>query len=853
MEVRENVICEKDDETKQNMTDSNRSLPDTPISNEPPMKRLKPEPVSSIYQQKDTTTSKNDESNTATIGLSAGISPLQNNTDTDLGGSSPNTQKPIERQPRPQEDENLEDKTSVTNVKRMDIACPKSMSVSSSSIPRTDAQNVSRQESGPHDMVTPYKTLDVVANVSNPLQTLCYKTNDSTEETVAPSSLSLNNGEDTCIAVQSGQDNPNIGIKQETKVQIVVEERTFIKAEVSDNCGDSSDVDACAIPSKSTTFHHLQHKYINELEYMLREFQKLERQLLGAKNQNTTESDGSRERREKLHSFIVHLEETIQQINTGCQVETELAKNNGTITKTENENVHNLEEHILSKLLPVKVRLKRQLEAQQGAKHNPAGMPTVRTGMQPLAACTLQPKATFLRSSLPSSVESRHHSTQFTKPLFVDGGEGSSLPQKLRGAVTDSIENPLEQSKITCDRFMDNQTIETKASVNASNDGVSIVQTPKIPTEGLSAVCSPVTAIAQPKHTSNPQCVQNHAEPYSEATTVAKISNKNDPTILDFTKTPISRGNGKANVDETMIERTNVHSIGLTCEQVEEPIDNESLAKEKAKNAPLKIKTQNSSDVCVVIPATKSTTAGYEERRRLTKKRRKKKKRAGDLSKLEGVVGTKPQAELVSNKRSKKISSQRGPRNVEYMCALCNEVYNSTCDFNPWWALTLHDCPKCEKVQVSIWTGLWGCFAMAHSCNSGNLTLFSLQIPRIDIGASANAIEYHPALLAHADENGGGNGLTPSAVVFSPSKTSPSSTVGSESESDLSDEDGLLSDGEDSLYSSESELDDVGSMSLAEQAENEKFGAEYEGPKLSDNHASRLLILILHASTCPGQ
>jgi hypothetical protein len=43
------------------------------------------------------------------------------------------------------------------------------------------------------------------------------------------------------------------------------------------------------------------------------------------------------------------------------------------------------------------------------------------------------------------------------------------------------------------------------------------------------------------------------------------------------------------------------------------------------------------------------------------------------------------------------------------------------------------------------------------------------------------------------------------------------------------------------------------SMSIGEQAENEKFGAEYEGPKLSEYDASRLLILILHASTCPGQ
>jgi hypothetical protein len=39
---------------------------------------------------------------------------------------------------------------------------------------------------------------------------------------------------------------------------------------------------------------------------------------------------------------------------------------------------------------------------------------------------------------------------------------------------------------------------------------------------------------------------------------------------------------------------------------------------------------------------------------------------------------------------------------VEYICALCSEAYSSTCDYNPWWALASHECPKCRKSQVSI-------------------------------------------------------------------------------------------------------------------------------------------------------
>jgi hypothetical protein len=69
-------------------------------------------------------------------------------------------------------------------------------------------------------------------------------------------------------------------------------------------------------------------------------------------------------------------------------------------------------------------------------------------------------------------------------------------------------------------------------------------------------------------------------------------------------------------------------------------------------------------------------------------------------------------------------------------------------------------------------------------------------------------------------------------------------------ESDLSDDDGLLSD-DDSFYCSDSDGENYPIASAADRAENEKFGLEYEGPVLSDEEASRLISLMLHASTCP--
>jgi hypothetical protein len=85
-----------------------------------------------------------------------------------------------------------------------------------------------------------------------------------------------------------------------------------------------------------------------------------------------------------------------------------------------------------------------------------------------------------------------------------------------------------------------------------------------------------------------------------------------------------------------------------------------------------------------------------------------------------------------------------------------------------------------------------------------------------------------------------------------PNHMSPGVASDSDSASELSD----LSDGDlsDDSYDSDDSLDNLmGIMSPAEQAENEQFGVEYNGPKLTDDQASRLLVLMSHASTCPGR
>ena len=150
------------------------------------------------------------------------------------------------------------------------------------------------------------------------------------------------------------------------------------------------------------------------------------------------------------------------------------------------------------------------------------------------------------------------------------------------------------------------------------------------------------------------------------------------------------------------------------------------------------------------------------------------------------------------------------------------------------------------------------------------------QVPRVDITSPANVIEYHPALLAHADDIGGsgisggpqahssGTGVErmKSGQIVSPEilpanqisnrkflKYPPISMSDSE-DSDFSD----LSDGPLSDFSGDSDdSEDLPPLSAAEHAENENYGHGYCGPVMADIDAKRLLVLMGHASSCPGR
>lgn len=404
---------------------------------------------------------------------------------------------------------------------------------------------------------------------------------------------------------------------------------------------------------------------------MLLEFEKLEQQLLGARK--TEESAGSRERREKLHSFIIHLKDTLQQIEAGVQQEASSGSvvSIGAATATESMDddskhsqdhedvVRKLEEHIIANLLPVKVRLKKQLDAQQGAKHNPAGMPHTSgwnhrsdTGEKGTFAAAAEKKRIqaaerlFLLEPKAPAQPVEPHQTQFGKPL--DTG-GSCLTKKLHG-----------------------QMLGTKSEV--TNDDIK-----------------PLSIDASER--SGPICYyagmalgSDHMESsVTAASSVHKLLVRDTKVILKASLPPCDPK------PETKQEVVVSSQPPLLPSPPPPPPPPSPKVTEKAK--PPVEETQDILQKFEVEPYP--DIEDMERRRRRRRRRRKRQLRQDKESQI-----TEAEALKVREKKFRQVKKYRGPRQVEYICALCNEIYSSTCDGNPWWALTQHECPKCHKTQV---------------------------------------------------------------------------------------------------------------------------------------------------------
>ena len=462
---------------------------------------------------------------------------------------------------------------------------------------------------------------------------------------------------------------------------------------------------------------------------MLREFEKLERQLLGARK--TEESAGSRERREKLHSFILHLQDTIQQIDAGVEQEASSSStatsqpssqpqhpssssttagststDDGSSSPKQEDIVPKLEEHILTNLLPVKVRLKKQLDAQQGARHNPAGMPhssgwTHRppdssVANSSTASTTGEPPCTFAAAAAEKrrrQAEQQQaataaayiepqapappvepHQTQFGKPIEKGG---SSLTKKLHGPT------------------LGKKNATSQGAANDPDEDASSSQ-PEPPKRyyggmalGSQQMQSSVTAASSV-----------HKSMVRDTELVIKATNKN----LGL---PTASQNKNSAMDQEKAATTTAPSVVAQLPsktEHEKPHEDQNTIVQKFQVEPY------------------ADMEDLERRRRRRRRRRKRQQRHeknlfllhsaaaanGGADALQTASGAAAAAVATTKlllhhrveKKSRQVKKQRGPRQVEYMCALCNEVYSSTCECNPWWALTQQECPKCHKTQV---------------------------------------------------------------------------------------------------------------------------------------------------------
>ena len=198
-------------------------------------------------------------------------------------------------------------------------------------------------------------------------------------------------------------------------------------------------------------------KYVPELTFMLQEFEKLESQLLAGntarqQKQKSTFDTQQNSRREKLRSFILHITDVISQLKkiagtSKSSLDEVSASGKSSSSKASEVDVDDdkagaaaeLEQHILTSLLPVKDRLKKQL--MNNAQSNDTGGSGAGTGdarKVPISGgtggTTGRPMGTFAAAA---AKKQQANGSVFGKPL---SGGGSSLTQKLHGRTLGSAE-----------------------------------------------------------------------------------------------------------------------------------------------------------------------------------------------------------------------------------------------------------------------------------------------------------------------------------------------------------------------------------------------------------------------------
>jgi len=671
------------------------------------------------------------------------------------------------------------------------------------------------------------------------------------------------------------------------------------------------------------TYSELHKTFMAELQFMLQEFKKLEQQLLwngGATNKKKQLSEqdtlAQNNRRNKLQAFLQQLMDIIRELEVNQNIVSDSSSSSDNYLSA----VHRLECHIRTSILPVKARLLKQLSAQQQQQqHNHPHLRSTTTVYGQQNKFNAAPVAFANQNNLK------------TMNRLLRGAAPSKLTQNLYGASPSIVNN--DKGTVTT-----NETPTAGTSTDATNNlsSSAVMVNTKLSTEDVIPSTKITNNSKSPLQISRTQVQAEASTDITDdtKTSTTTYSDNNgqlnaapSPSLTEPVTTKEWRKNDKSqnstNIN-SVIPTSNIQTASFS-PSCDAPTENRTETKPT--------NTATTTTTTLAAPAADENVTGknklsyleqqhvsklptFEEGKQLqtcntetipsstilqpkNKKKKKKKKRTHDINDEVTLLNhpkrhhhhlisyidesSKNLPTTISSTTKNPLSSGaaaiKGHNNnnnnhiavdrcIELTCASCNEIYTVSINnsggksnnisaitsnkyYNPWWSLRREACPKCNQIQI----------------------------PRIDISAPANYLEYHPALLAHTNiEQGDKRPISPPCLppyttsstvtgnndfsnpnFYGPSiqnnNSQPTSRPPSRKLDNIHRMEESSTGSCDEEYS-DNESDELDTSSICETVhlyENEDYGINYSGPKLKDIDAARLLILFNHARNCPGR
>ncbi|GMH83012.1 hypothetical protein TL16_g09454 [Triparma laevis f. inornata] len=538
---------------------------------------------------------------------------------------------------------------------------------------------------------------------------------------------------------------------------------------------------------RMTPFTILYQKYSKLIQTMIKEFNSLEADLRTIPNPNQTQQqiDSAVQRHTKLVLFLKHLKQAGDMLESGPMGGKE----------DEEGEARDLEKRIKEKFIPVYNRLVKQREdSRKASKAPPPGH------IEPRPANLVQAESSALPVSSSSMSAPPLHSTAnvasapadassiFNKPLKG----GSSLTQKLHGSSLGSVDRRHGSGVGSTTPVHSNAPRRILTAGMAPGSEKVLMPPPsiggaergaKIDAPQGAQVAAPSAGYAAAHHPDN---LHDHGGGDNDDEVDMDDSDDDMSTSMNDEGEGSSPQDVNSKLNPMGSSPINPHNPAFT-------FSSPAAAKKNPHKSSGSLEEMNNWVETDILRPHFSQV-----------------QQVGEHMISVDNIPPNPLVKKPKKKRKKEPRyagpSTTTPKAVDYTCFECNEIYPGQATANPWWLVGRQQCPKCMKDQI----------------------------PRIDINAPNNLMDYHPALVAHELEDGeeGHSHLLPT----------PNLTT-------TTDENGGMA-----LLTSTQPEESSSSESEGEEDPGEDFSdANYEGPRMSQKEAARLVVLLNHARNCPGQ